>query len=114
MEVILAQFDDPVESKGVIRALVHLSDGGRDNLTAMHISKPIADRGDANAQDILGIAYGNGEGLPKDDILAAKCFRKAADQGYADAPTNLGVAYSFGHGVPMDCVLASMNSVEPA
>jgi hypothetical protein len=33
--VMLAQFDDPVESKGVIRALVHLSDGGRDSLTAI-------------------------------------------------------------------------------
>ncbi len=68
-------------------------------------SKPgekISDQGDANAQNYLGWAYSNGEGVQKDDAQAATWFRKAADQGNAGAQNNLGMVYDNGRGVPKD------------
>ena len=52
-----------------------------------------AEQGNANAQNNLGEAYYNGEGVAKDTKEAVRWFRMAADQGDADAQNNLGVAY---------------------
>jgi TPR repeat protein len=54
----------------------------------------------------LGIAYDLGEGVPKDDVEAARWWRLAAEQGYADAQCSLGIAYDLGKGVPKDAVEA--------
>jgi TPR repeat protein len=70
------------------------------------IPKRQAAAGDAKAQCNLGVAYYNGDGVPKDEAEAIRWFRKAADQGYAEAQFNLGVAYDFGNGVPKDEVEA--------
>ena len=61
-----------------------------------------AEAGDAAAQNNLGVAYHNGEGVPKDYAEAMKWCRKAAEQGYASAQNNLGVRYDNGEGVPED------------
>ena len=41
--------------------------------------------GSAEAQYVLGIFYGRGNGVSKDEIEAEKWLRKAAEQGFADA-----------------------------
>ena len=61
-----------------------------------------AEAGDAEAQYNLGMMYGNGRGVPQDDIEAVAWFRLAAEQGHAPAQNNLGVMYSEGEGVPQD------------
>jgi TPR repeat protein len=66
-----------------------------------------AEQGHANAQDNLGLAYANGEGVPQDYTEAARWYRKAADQGYARAQYNLGCSYTFGQGVVQDYVEAA-------
>ena len=53
--------------------------------TTVRLLKPLADQGDAGAQNTLGIMYANGRGVPKDDAQAVKWFRLAADQGHAGA-----------------------------
>jgi CHAT domain-containing protein/Flp pilus assembly protein TadD len=58
-----------------------------------------AERGDAEAQNDLGLMYLNGEGVTQNDVEAAKWFRKAAEQGQADAQVNLGWMYNYGKGV---------------
>jgi TPR repeat protein len=46
--------------------------------------------------------YGNGRGVPQDDVESAKWVRKAADQGSARAQSFLGFLYGNGRGVPRD------------
>ena len=59
-----------------------------------------AEGGDAEAQFILGTAYGEGRDVPQDFSEAAKWYRKAAEQGHARAQFNLASAYANGEGVP--------------
>jgi TPR repeat protein len=68
--------------------------------------KVAAKRGDAKAAYTLGGAYHTGQGVPKDDIEAAKWFRLAADQGDIKAQSALGFAYEFGLGVSKDYAAA--------
>ena len=46
-------------------------------------TRRLAEQGDATAQFNLGVSYGNGEGVLKDDAEAVRWFRLAADQGDA-------------------------------
>ena len=64
--------------------------------------KPLADKGDARAQALIGEMYGSGKGLPQDHKEAASWYHKAAEQGDAGAQTSLGVMYERGIGVPHD------------
>jgi eukaryotic-like serine/threonine-protein kinase len=58
-----------------------------------------ANRGDAAAQNALGVKYANGEdGLPRDDVEAVEWYLKSANQGFAKGETNLGDMYLFGRG----------------
>jgi eukaryotic-like serine/threonine-protein kinase len=58
-----------------------------------------AERGDAVAENTLGVHYAEGaQGLPRDETKALDWYRKAALQGNAKAETNLGDMYLFGRG----------------
>lgn len=54
--------------------------------------RPLADRGDADAQFNLGQAYRLGRGVPANLPLALEWFEKAARQGHAQAEANLGLS----------------------
>ena len=56
-----------------------------------------AERGDASAQNNLGLHY---EGKGNNEAEAMKWFSKAAEQGYVDAQNNLGVMYARKKNVP--------------
>ncbi|MEQ1750464.1 MAG: tetratricopeptide repeat protein [Prosthecobacter sp.] len=58
-----------------------------------------AEKGDAKAQNSLGLRYDEGNGVTQDAGEAATWYRKAAEQGYADAQFNLGLCYASGAGV---------------
>ena len=66
---------------------------------ALHLA---AEQGDASAQYDLGLRYGNGEGVLKDDAEAVRWYRLSADQGNASAQNNLGLRYGNGQGVLKD------------
>ena len=66
----------------------------------------LAERGDAEAQNNLGLIHYTGEGVPQDFIEAMKWFRKAAEQHHEMAQFNLGLMYAYGEGVPQDFVEA--------
>ncbi len=74
--------------------------------TALRRWKPLADQGDAKAQNNFGVMYANGFGVPQEDAEAAAWYRRAAEQGNAKAQVNLGLMYVNGWGVPQDFVLA--------
>ncbi len=73
-----------------------------DYATAMRLWRPLAEQGLADAQNILGVMYGKGQGVPQDDAEAVKWYRLAAEQGDAQAQFNLGFRYSKGRGVPQN------------
>ncbi len=81
--------------------------GAHDYATAVQLWRPLADEGQANAQDSLGILYENGMGVVQDHAAAAALFHKAADQGLADAQFNLAICYLYGHGLTQSDTLAA-------
>lgn len=64
-----------------------------------------AQRGNANAQTILGDCYRLGDGVPQSDELAAQWYSQAARQGFPPAEFILGSQFALGKGVPKDRVL---------
>jgi len=73
-----------------------------DYVTALREWRPLAEGGDAMAQNALGVMYQDGLGVEKNDVTAAKWFRKAAQGGDAKAQWNLGIDYYLGRGVEQD------------
>ena len=73
-----------------------------DYATALQELRPLAENGNASAQNTLGLMYSNGQGVPQDDSEAARLYRVAAEQGYAAAQFNLGFVYAIGLGIPRD------------
>ncbi len=67
-----------------------------------------AEQGDAHAQYNLGVMYGNGRGVPRDETGAVRWFQLAAEQGDALAQYHLGFKYATGVGVSQDYVAAYM------
>jgi len=53
--------------------------------------RPLADKGDADAQFNMGQAYKLGRGVPTDLRLAQTWYEKAAQQGHEQAQGNLGL-----------------------
>lgn len=77
-----------------------------DRTEAIHWYRKAALQGDARAENIMGLAYYKGHGVPRDYLKAVSWYRKAARQGSAHAENNLGKAYYFGQGVPQDYTTA--------
>ena len=79
-----------------------------DYATALREWEPLAEQGDADAQNNLGVMYSNGKGVLQDYKTAVKWYRLAAEQGIASAQSNLGYMYDEGKGVLKDYVYAHM------
>lgn len=73
-----------------------------DYQTAADLFRPEAEKGNADAQYMLGAIYNDGGLGVRDYGTAARWYAKAADQGQADAQNSLGYLYDFGLGVPRD------------
>ena len=58
-----------------------------------------ATNGEADAQNEVGIAYSEGQGIKPDQKKAVHWFRKSAEQGYALGACNLALHYRMGWGV---------------
>src|SRR5258707_12678552 len=65
--------------------------GDFDN--AVRLLRPLAEAGNAVAQEKLGRLYQRGKGVPRDFELAIAWYRKAAEQGDAAAEGRLGFLY---------------------
>jgi TPR repeat protein len=77
-----------------------------DYTTALREWRPLAEQGNADAQNNLGMLYDKGQGVPQDYVQARRWYEKAASQGEASAQLNLGAIYGNGKGVPEDYQLA--------
>ena len=58
-----------------------------------------AEQGDAKAQYYLGMMYGDGRGVPRDEKKAIKWLLKAAEQRSVGAQRLLGAIFYYGWGV---------------
>jgi TPR repeat protein len=74
---------------------------------AISLWRPLADAGDAAAQQHIGVMYAEGKGVPQNDAEAAKWFFRAAEQGDALAQYDLGASFVEGLGVKKDPELAA-------
>ncbi|MDO8465617.1 MAG: tetratricopeptide repeat protein [Gallionella sp.] len=84
-----------------------LSEAGRayvegDYAKAAKLYGSMAEKGDTEAQLILGSMYEIGLGVPQDYKEAIKWYRLAAEQGNAKAQSKLGSIYDIGLGAPQD------------
>lgn len=73
---------------------------------ALEKFRPLAEKGDAQAQFNLGVMYRQGQGVAQDDKQAVAWWSKAAEQGHVEAQDNLGLRYGRGQGVAQDWVQA--------
>jgi hypothetical protein len=71
-----------------------------DYAASLRLIRPLADSGNAIAQNRLGAMYSNGLCVPLDYAEAAKWLRLAAEQGYSGGQNNLGLMYWNGLGAP--------------
>lgn len=69
---------------------------------AHRLLAPLADEGDAVAQEVLGFLYSRGEGIPRDDAVALHWFTLAAEAGRTEAQFELGQIYRDGIGAAAD------------
>lgn len=73
-----------------------------DYETAFNLWMPLADSGDADAQNYIGILYYLGFGTQKDYKKALEWYERAAKAGHADAQRNYGDMINFGRGIQKD------------
>jgi TPR repeat protein len=78
----------------------------KDYVTAANEYRPLAERGDPEAQYRIGRMYEFGNGYPQDKAQGIAWIRKAAAQGHVDAEQELGFVYATGDGVKQDNVQA--------
>jgi uncharacterized protein len=94
----------PVYADGFRRATDAYARG--DYLRAVSVLSPLAARGNARAQGLLGFMYENGFGVPQSYDAAADLYQRAAVQGDPFAQSRLGLIYDKGHGVPQNVILS--------
>jgi TPR repeat protein len=78
-----------------------------DYARALAIWRPLADKGDPEAQNNLGLLYLDGKGVAASLPEAVYHFRLSAAAGSALGQNNLGGLYRDGRGVPRDFAKAA-------
>lgn len=74
----------------------------QDGRAALQILQPLADAGEADAENAVGLVHERGAGVPADPAEAAQWYRRASDRGLNAATVNLGVLLMAGAGLPRD------------
>src|SRR5436190_13932414 len=75
-------------------------------ILAARLLAPLAQRGNPQAQAMLGFLYENGLGAPQAYDVAVEYYVGAAESGDPSGQYLLGLMYDKGHGVDRDEVLA--------
>lgn len=71
----------------------------RDYDKVLKLLMPLAQQGDATAQNNIAVMYQDGLGVARSDSEALKWYLKAAQQGEAEAQFMVGLFYAQGRGV---------------
>jgi hypothetical protein len=109
VQTVLASTKAPVSS---------ISSPGIETATLDQL-KDMADKGNSDAANAIGLRYATGEGVKLNEREAVHWFTQAAEQGNVAAQSKLGAFYYSGRGVPQDLtrayfwmVVASLNGDE--
>jgi hypothetical protein len=78
-----------------------------DYQTTVTLLRPLAERGNGDAQQGIGLAYDLGYGVPQSFSTAAKWYRRAAEGGNTAGQFRLAFLYDFGLGVQKNQVQAA-------
>lgn len=62
--------------------------------------------GNAEAEELIGVMYALGLGVPRDDVRAFEWYLRASMKGHAGAQSGLGWYYEVGRGTAPDLVRA--------
>jgi len=81
---------------------------------ALELVLPLAEKGDPQAENIMGAMYMNSWGVELNTAEALRWYGLAAEHGDARAYFNLGQMYATGNGVDQDCDKALEFFSEPA
>ena len=102
--VTLLRPSDPNTLREKGRKLLQGEDTAKDATKGISLLEQAADRGDVEAQLLLGKTFSkDNEGGPAQDLAVSfKWFSRAAEQQNAEAQYNLGLMYSIGLGVAED------------
>lgn len=87
-------------------ARAHVAYSRGDYIGVVRMLTPLALRGNARAQALLGFMYENGFGAPQAYEAAVDFYLDAAIQGNPFGQAMLGLMYDKGHGMRPDVVLA--------
>ena len=79
-----------------------------DFAQVVKLLRPLAEKGNVEAQYKLGVMYDEGKGVTQDYQEASKWYRLSAEQGKSGAQYNLGLMYAQGQGVALDYVRAHL------
>ncbi|PSL18447.1 tetratricopeptide repeat protein [Shimia abyssi] len=81
----------------------------QDYEAAMQELLPAARSGNAEAEELIGVMYALGLGVPRDDIRAFEWYLRSSLKGHAGAQSGIGWYYEVGRGMPApDLVRAYM------
>lgn len=89
-------------SRRAMFALGRAYAANRQTAEALAAWRKAADKGSSAAMVELGVAYGTGAGVAKDEAQARKLFEKAAQSGNPRGVSNLAALGSSGGGAPAD------------
>ncbi|RVT86855.1 sel1 repeat family protein [Rhodobacteraceae bacterium CCMM004] len=66
---------------------------------AMETFLPAARSGNADAEELIGVMYAMGLGVPRDDVRAFEWYLRSAMKGHAGAQSGIGWYYEVGRGL---------------
>ncbi|MDW3222078.1 MAG: tetratricopeptide repeat protein [Paracoccaceae bacterium] len=61
---------------------------------------PAARSGNADAEELIGVMYAMGLGVPRDDVRAFEWYLRSAMKGHPGAQSGVGWYYEVGRGLP--------------
>jgi len=61
---------------------------------------PAARSGNADAEELIGVMYAMGLGVPRDDVRAFDWYLRASMKGHPGAQSGIGWYYEVGRGLP--------------
>ncbi len=67
---------------------------------AMQELLPAARSGNADAEELIGVMYAMGLGVPRDDVRAFEWYLRSAMKGHPGAQSGVGWYYEVGRGIP--------------
>ena len=94
LQTVLASSKEPVTTSAPVNSAIEAATF--DQLRQM------AEKGNAEAQNALGLRYAQGDGVKLNEREAVRWFSKAAEQGNVAAQSKLGAFYYSGRGIPQD------------